>query len=138
MSMEICIFSDTSLESISEWQRAIDAESFALRLSDGKLLTEIAGFLPSYLQDQKTGFECHRVEPHEMFETYPDVQFGHEWKYAVVFVWGGNFKEMQAAWMAATAYARATSGVVFDPQASQILTASQALEVVQDNERLLP
>jgi hypothetical protein len=138
MSIEICVLSKTRLEAISDWQQAINAELFPLRLSYGKSLRELDGFLPSYLQDQKTGFDCHHVEPHELFGTYPEVPFGHEWKYAIVFVWGGNFKEMRAAWMAATAYARATSGIIFDPQAGQLFTASQAFEIVQDNERVLP
>jgi hypothetical protein len=138
MSIEICVLSDTRLESISDWQQAIDVETFPLRLSYGKPLIALDGFLPSYLQDQKTGFECHHIEPHEMFETYPNIQFGRKWTYAVVILWGGSFEEMQAAWMAATAYARATSGIVFDPQASQLFSAPQALEIVQDNERVRP
>lgn len=95
--MEIFVFSNTRLEAISDWQNAINVELFPLQLSYDKSLTELDGFLPSYLQGHKTGFECHHVEPYGMFETYPEVQFGREWKYAIVFVWGGNFKEMQAA-----------------------------------------
>jgi len=34
MSMQICVFSDRTLGSIAEWQQAIDAEGFRLRLSD--------------------------------------------------------------------------------------------------------
>ncbi|HEY1980930.1 MAG TPA: hypothetical protein VGH13_12670 [Xanthobacteraceae bacterium] len=138
MSMEICILSDTQLSSISEWQRAIDAEGFALRLSHDEPFTEINGFLPSILRDKKTGFECYHVDPRELVDTYDNVQFGREWKYALELVWGGDFIEMQAACMAATAYARATSGIVFDPQASRLLTPSQGVKVVQDNERVLP
>ncbi len=138
MSMEICVLSDTKLNSISEWQQAIDVEGFALQLSRDGQFTELNGFLPSILRDKQTGFECYHVSPRELFDTYDNIQFGREWKYALELVWGGNFTEMQAACMAATAYARATSGIVFDPQASQLLTASQAFEVVQDNERVLP
>jgi hypothetical protein len=138
MSMEVCVLSDEKLDSISDWQNAIDAERFPLQLSDGAPLDRIDGFLPANLRDNRTGFECYHVDPREMIDTYKNIQFGHEWKYALVFVWGGNFKEMQAAWMAATAYARATSGIVFDPQASRLLTAPQAFDVVQDNERVLP
>lgn len=133
--MEICVLSDTKLCSISEWQRAIDHEGFALRLSQEGLFAELDGFLPSMLQDKQTGFECYHVDPQELIETYDNVQFGREWKYAIELLWGGDFGEMQAACMAAAAYARATSGIVFDPQAGQLLTASQAVQVVQDNER---
>jgi hypothetical protein len=130
MSMEICVFSDTSLGSIADWQKAVDAEGFALRLSKEGSLAELNGFLPATLHDQRTGVECYQVDPREMTDTYDNIQFGREWKHALVLVWGGDFAEMQVAWMAATAYARATSGIVFDPQASQLLTASQAFEMV--------
>jgi hypothetical protein len=136
--MEICVFSDTQLNSISEWQQAIDVEGFALQLSHDEPLAGLSGFLPSILRDKRTGFECYHVDPRELVNTYDNIEFGREWKYALELVWGGDFTEMQAACMAATAYARATSGIVFDPQASQLLTASQAFEVVHDNERVLP
>jgi hypothetical protein len=138
MSMEICVLSDTQLNSIFEWQQAIDVEGFALRLSYDQPFAELNGFLPSILRDKKTGFECYHVDPRELVATYDNIQFGRDWKYALELVWGGDFTEMQAASIAAAAYAGATSGIVFDPQASELLTASQAFEAVRDNERVLP
>jgi hypothetical protein len=138
MSMEICVLSDAQLNSMSEWQHVIDAEGFLLRLSSRRPFPELAGFLPSHLRDERTGFECHHVPAKEMIETYADIDFKHKWKYALVFVWGGNNRAMKAAWMAATAYARATAGIVFDPQAGQLFSAAEALEVVKDNERVMP
>ena len=138
MSMEMCVLSDTRLNSISEWQRAIDVEGFPLRLSYDEPLGELRGFLPAYLSDQKTGFECHHVEPRELTDTYDNIKFGHEWKYVLAFVWIGDFNEMQAAWMAATAYACATAGVVFDEQGGALLEPLQALQAVQDIQRDLP
>ena len=41
MSMQICVLSDTQLNSISEWQRAIDAQGFPLRLSNDELLAQV-------------------------------------------------------------------------------------------------
>jgi hypothetical protein len=40
--------------------------------------------------------------------------------------------------MAATAYARATGGVVFDPQESKMFTPQQAFEVTRDLEKDRP
>lgn len=138
MSMEMCVLSDARLNSISEWQKAIERERFPLVLSYDRPFMGLKGFLPSYLSGKRTGFECHHVEPRELIDTYEGIQFDREWKYALAFIWIGDFNEMQAAWMAATAYARATAGVVFDEEAGQILTPVQALKVVQDNERVLP
>jgi hypothetical protein len=138
MSMEICVLSNAQLDSISEWQKAIDAEGFSLQLADNEPLAQLKGFLPITLGEKQTGFECYHVDPHEMIDTYHDVQFGGEWKYAFIFVWIGDFSEMLAASMAGVAYARATEGIVFDPQAGQILTPVEASKIVQDMERNMP
>lgn len=44
MSVELYVFSDAALDSISDWQKAIDAEGFALRLSDDGPLAELNEF----------------------------------------------------------------------------------------------
>ena len=93
MSMEICVISDVRLNSISEWQHAIDAEGFALRLSSTRPFAELSGLLPAYLHNEKTAFECHHVPAKEMIDTYDDIEFEREWKYALVLVWGGNYTE---------------------------------------------
>jgi len=135
MSMELRLFSDRRLDSISEWQRAIDAEDFPLHLSDETTLDKVNGFLPSYLHDRLTGFECNHWNANEVMAENPDIDFGHDWKYVLAFRWlGSKQDEAVAAWMAATAYARATDGVVFDDQEGKLRTAPQALEVVHDLE----
>jgi hypothetical protein len=138
MSLEICVFSDANLDSMFDWQKAVDAEGFALRLSDDEPFADVNGFLLASLRNKQTGFECYHVAPLEMIETYENIQFGRQWKHALVLVWGGDFTAMQTAWMAATAYARATSGIIFDPQAGELLSAAQALEIVHTNERFQP
>jgi hypothetical protein len=40
--------------------------------------------------------------------------------------------------MAATAYAKATGGVVFDPEDGKILSPHEALETIREMERYLP
>jgi hypothetical protein len=138
MSMEICVLSDVRLSSIAEWRRALDVEGFPLRLSYDKPLVQFSGFLPAYLNDKLTGFECHHIEPSEIVSTYPEIQFGHPWKYVITFIWIGDFSEMQAAWMAVTAYARATAGVIFDEESGQLYAPPQAAQAVQDIVREIP
>jgi hypothetical protein len=135
MSMQISVLSDGRLNSITEWQKAIDAEGFPLQLVDSQIFVNIKGFLSVTLRDKKTGFECYHVDPRELFGTYDNIHFDHNWKYVLAFVWGGSFAEMQATWMAASAYAHATSGIVFDEQAGELLSATDALEIVQDMRR---
>lgn len=138
MSMEICVLSDVQLSSVDEWQKAIDSEGFPLRLSYDKPLAQVGGFLPTFLNNERSGFECHHREPDDVVGAYPDVQFGRIWKYVLVFIWGGDLNEMQAAWMAAAAYAHATGGIVFDEDQGQIYNAGQAVQTAQDIVREIP
>ena len=68
----------------------------------------------------------------------PGVDFGHEWKHVLAFRWGGNLNQVPAVWMAATAYAKATNGVVFDDEQGKISSAADARTVVNDVEREMP
>jgi hypothetical protein len=135
MSMELRLFSDRRLSTIGDWQSAITAEAFPLQLAGETSLDTVNGFLPSHLRGKLTGFECNHWNANEVMADYPGVDFGHDWKYALALRWLGSKRdEMLAAWMAATAYVRATDGVVFDELDGKIRTASQALEVVRDLE----
>lgn len=137
MSMELCVFSEAKLDSISNWQQAIDAEGFALQLSADGPFAQVNGFLPARLGYKRTGFECYHVDPRVIIETYGNIHFGTEWKYALSLIWGGDFTEMRAAWVGAASYARATSGLVFDPQAGQLFTAPEGVAIAKDNEHVL-
>ena len=66
------------------------------------------------------------------------VNFGHEWKHVLAFRWGSNLNQVPAVWMAATAYAKATNGVVFDEEGGKIRSAADAQTVVGDVEREMP
>lgn len=135
--MQIYVLSDVRLKSISDWQDAIEREDFPLQLMDDSDFWTGSGFWPVTLEQRSTGFERYHVKPQEFRNNCHGVQFDREWKYVLELVWGGDFAEMQAATMAATAYARATGGIVFDPQAGQFLTASEAFEDVQEDKRAL-
>jgi len=135
MSMELWIFSDKQLSSIAEWQVAINSEGYPLRLSDEKPFDQLKGFLPSHLRAELTGFECYHDDAAELINANPDVKFDRKWKYVLGFRWlGSKEAELLAAWMAGTAYARATEGVVFDDQEGKFRSAAQASEVVRDIE----
>lgn len=135
MSMELRLLSDQRLNTIGEWQNAITAEAFPLQLSGEASLGAHDGFLPSHLRGKLTGFECSQWDANKIVAEYPSVDFGHDWKYALALRWlGGKRDEMLAAWMAATAYARATDGIIFDELDGKIRSASQALKIVRDLE----
>jgi hypothetical protein len=139
MSMEICVFSDRTLDSVAEWQQAIDAEGFRLRLSDDVPPSEINGIWLGQLHDELTDFEFHPRDAQEMMEFYGTEKFDRKWKYAFEFIWGGlNVNNGPGSWMAATAYARATSGVIYDEEEGKLFSPAAALDVARDLERFLP
>lgn len=136
--MQISVLSDKQLSSIADWQNAIDAKTFPLRLSYDKPLAQLGGMLPVVVSDKETAFECHHREPSDIFETYNDFDFGHAWKYTLAFIWGGNFDAMLAAWMAATAYAAAVEGIVFNEEEGKLLNPTECIETIREIERSRP
>jgi hypothetical protein len=130
MAMEFQVFSDRRLNSVAEWQRAIDAEGFPLRLSGDVQLPMTRGFLPTMLNRKKTGFECYNDDAKESMSSLGTAHFNHAWKYALGFRWGGDFSQLDAAWMAGTAYAAATGGIIFDHEEGRVFTPQQGRELV--------
>ena len=139
MSMELCILSDRELTSIAEWQAAINAEGYPLQLDSSGQLQTHSGFLPAHLRGELTGFECHHDEAAEFIQENSDIDFGHAWKFALGFRWlGSKESELLAAWMAATAYAQASAGVIFDGEEGKIFTPVEARQLVHDLEHPSP
>lgn len=131
MAMELCVLSDRQLGSIAEWQVAINAEGFPLTLSDEQSLDEINGFLPAQFRGQPTGFECSHWSAAEFMRDMSKVDFGHAWKHVLALRWRADFDELRAAWIAGSAYARATDGIVFDDQEGKLRNAAEAIEVAR-------
>jgi hypothetical protein len=139
MAMELFVLSDKKLASIDEWQQAIEREAFPLRLSVETPFSNVNGFLPAKLRDQPTGFECDHWDAGSLITHYVDVDFGRNWNFALAFRWrGSDVDEMQAAWMAGAAYARATDGGVFDLESGQVMMPSAAAQICSDIVRDLP
>ncbi len=140
MSMELYVLSDRELALISDWQAAIDAEGYPLKLDSTVRIERHAGLLPSHLRGKLTGFECDHFPADEFFPAMrldlPDVDFDHEWKFVLAFRWlGSKESELFAAWMAGTAYAQATGGVILDGEEGRIFTPAQARELIIRFER---
>ena len=139
MSMELAIFSDRQLSSIQEWQAAVDAEGYPLRLSPDMVFERLSGFFPMHLRGELTGFECYHENAADLIGNHPDIKFDHDWKYCLAFVWlGSKWKELLAAWMAGTAYALATDGIVFDAEQEKFVTPDEARRIVHEFEHPTP
>jgi hypothetical protein len=139
MSMELWIFSDRQLNSMADWQAAIDAEGYPLKLSDATPLKNLKGFLPAQLRGEPAGFECYHDDAADLMRRNPDISLGHAWRFVLGFRWvGSSLEELRAAWMAATAYAVATDGMIFDDQEGKLRNGTEAREVVHGVERDVP
>jgi len=131
--MEIFVLSDRRLNSIAEWQRAIDAETFPFpaRLTTDVPFGRLNGFLPAQYDGGLSGFECDHWAPRSIVDEYPDVGAGRDWKYALALRFGTRRGELECAWMAAAAYARATNGVVFDTEEARVFQPEEAVQLVR-------
>ena len=72
MSMEIYVMSERRLGSIAEWQQAIDAEGFDLRLDASRPFEKLSGHLPAQRGDQHAGFECDHWKPADVLEAFAE------------------------------------------------------------------
>ncbi|MFD2185137.1 hypothetical protein [Rhodoplanes azumiensis] len=138
MSMEIEILSDLYLKTVSEWQGSIDAIGFPLRLDPTISVEDIGGFIPVRLGETPTGFECYRDDANEVVQSLGLSNSGRAWRFALGLRWKGDLNELQAAWMAAAAYAAATDGVIFDYEEGKIYLPSEAVAQVQRIRRDVP
>lgn len=132
MSMEIFVFSDRRLGSIAEWQAAVDAESFALRISDKRPFDALSGFLPMQLEGRGSGCECDHYDAGEIMDGFADIEFSRRWRHVLAFRFGGHIDECICAYMAGAAYARATEGCVLDGEEGRLLTPREAVNVVRE------
>ena len=130
MSTELHVLSDRRLNSVTEWQRAIDAEGYQLRLAADVSLATASGMLPVTLEGKQTGFECYHDDAMETMRFLGVSNFTHFWNYALGLRLGGDFSALEAAWMAATAYAAATGGIIFDHEEGKVFTVLQGRELI--------
>jgi hypothetical protein len=138
MSMELFVFSDRRLSSMSEWQRSIDSEHLGILLPTDGSIDELRGYLPVHRHEKSTGFECHHYDAAEMLASFHDIDFGRTWTQCLCFIWGSDFDEGLAASMASAAYAKAADGIVYDPQDDLVMSPREALDVARRMEEELP
>lgn len=126
MAIELIVLSDHRLVSVEEWQRSIDAEGFSIGLPDDVSVERLEGFLPVRSNGVATGFECDHCDVQEVLTLYPNVKFKRIWRYGLAFRFG-DFDACLAAYISAAAYAKASDGILFDPQEGLVMSPPEAL-----------
>lgn len=130
MSIELDAFSNRRLNSMAEWQAAIDAEGFDIRLDDSRAFEDLEGFLPAVMGGLNTGFECNHFEGQQLVDELnaDGLDVGGPWTFALCFRFGGDKDECVCANMSAAAYIKATDGVLFVDVDGEAYPPAQALE----------
>jgi hypothetical protein len=138
--VHLIVLSDRQLASIAEWQDAILAEGFSLRLPNEAPLEVLDGFLAARLGEKPAGFGCGHRDADAVMSECPGVQFGHDWRYALSFRWPGlnALHETIAVFIASAAYGKATGGIVLDRGAATLFSPQRAAEIAREFEADLP
>lgn len=138
MAMELYVFSDRQLSSMSAWQQAIDAAGFPVGLPTRFPFDWENRALPAEFRGRATAFESKLCDANEAMAESPDIDFGHRWKHGLVLRWGSDTYAGAAAYLAAAAYAQATGGVLLDCEEAKIISATRAAEIGFELERSIP
>lgn len=115
MAMELFVFSDRQLQTISEWNRALFEIGFDVVIEETGKIAELSGHQPTKLRGRDVWIEYDHFDPTEFFEELKEgVKKERDWRYLLAFRWGSDIYAHSAVFMAAAAYAKATEGVVLD------------------------
>lgn len=132
MSIEFFVLSDRPLASMDEWQRAIDAEHFPLKLDASRAVADLGGHLPADLRGEEAGFECDHFDAGEFMDENAGTDFGRRWNCLLAFRTGGDFSSLFGAYAAAASCAKATGGVMYDAEEGEVLSPEEALQRARD------
>lgn len=115
MAMELFVFSDRQLETISEWNMTLREMGFEVVIEESRQVPELGGSQPTKLRGRDVWIEYDHFDPVEFFEGLKEyVRKERDWRYLLAFRWGSDIYAHPAVFMAAAAYAKATDGVVLD------------------------
>ena len=136
MSMDLYVFVDhSSTLTVLEWQQAIDASHFPLRLDESIDLQKLSGFFPVVLKNKKTGFYFFNTDIEELGNHIPGVKrqgstAGYD------FNFGGHFLEGASAYYMAAALVVSFNGRAFDPQSGKWLDSKELQTIAGELEAM--
>ncbi|XYD11282.1 hypothetical protein R1A27_13195 [Methylobacterium sp. NMS12] len=131
MSMEAYALCARAIPGVAEWQAAIDATGFDLKLDAVRMPPATQGHLPATWRRCEAGFECQIIPLSDLTDTYTEIDFGGPWTCVYAFYFA-TLPACAGAWMAVAACAAQSDGIVFDPQEGQLLTAEAAIRYAHD------
>jgi hypothetical protein len=134
--MDLYVFVDHSPPlTVLEWQQAIDASHFSLRLDKSIELRKWGGFFPVVLKNKKTGFYLLNEDIKELGKDIPGVAAKGSTA-AYDFNFGGHFLEGASAYYMAAALVAAFNGCAFDPQSGKWLDSKELQKMAGEMEAM--
>ena len=133
MSVDLYVFVDhPSMLTVVEWQQAIDAAHYHVRLDEHIDLRKASGFFPITLRRKKTGFYFLNMPSSDGI---PGAQ--RQYSTAVYeFSFGGHLLEGASAYYVAAALVASFHGRAFDPQSGQWIDAPALHEAAEQMEAM--
>lgn len=133
MSMDLYVFVDhPSALTVLEWQKAIDALHYPVRLDESIDLNTFTGFFPVTLQSKKTGFYFSNADAPEEIPG-ADLQRSTA---VYDFNFGGHFLEAASAYYVAAALVASFHGRAFDSETEEWLDAKELRTAAGEMEAL--
>lgn len=115
MPTEHLVLTRSPLLSLAQWQAALDAERYPLRLVSIEGSTDSAGTVRAELSGGVTAFTIRRLAPSEVIGAQHQREVTTVWHHAIGFRDVGTGHSAFAATLAACAYAPRAWGVLYDP-----------------------
>jgi hypothetical protein len=138
MAMELFVFSDKRLETITDWNATLVEMGFGVVIEDSRRIAELSGSQPTKLRGRDVWIEYDHFDPTKFFEEQDYVRKERNWKYLLAFRFGGDLYALTAVYMAAAAYAKATDGAVLDEYEPVFRSWQQVVQMAVDNDRDTP
>jgi hypothetical protein len=136
MSMDLYVFVDhSSALTMVEWQQAIDASHFPLRLDQKIDVKTASGFFPVVLKNKKTGFYFYNADVGDLGKEIPGIKAHHSTA-AYDFNFGRHFLEGASAYYVAAALVVSFNGRAFDPESGKWLNSKELQQIAGQMEVL--
>lgn len=138
MSLSCFVLCNRHLTTLGEWQAAIGALGFAVKLDAeaAERIADLGGHLPTIWEGREAGFECYpggADQAADLTETSDDVDFGGPWACILEFNYVG-FANIAGVTIAAAAYAKATDGVFYEGESGELFGAEAAVAFARKTE----
>ncbi len=126
VTIEVYLHADR-LPTVKAWQEQIRREGFALDLEDdGSPLQGLSGCLPCTFNGAETGFELYLDRAEEELDTALSQAVADRQTVAT-FAFTGDRNALRAASVAAGVLAQMCDGVLYDPQADEVVMGTDAV-----------